>query len=354
MNYNDLSQTYSDFAVPAIKIEVDQKQLVFSNESADNTGDLIEAEISLSKGEVSTAMFNIGNTYEEENSSFIHIADVGSIIKVSIGYSSELKDIFKGYIKKILYEYDDKLNVMNISIIAMDALSLMYNEKGAKYFTKKSKTKICKDILEKYSDILTSSEVNISSEEEEVVVREEQNDIDFIRQLCIAEEKTFYIVNGNAKTEQSEPSGNSDIDLAINKGIIGFSFSETYDNTEFEYRAFNSEDPSNELISTVVSTNSEQKNIGNKPQTVRRFIRENVSSERLQKIVNENARKHKFNLQRADITCVGIPDILPGIKMKITGITSKNDERSYNVESVVHSFSDEGYVCNVSLAGWSK
>ncbi len=68
---------------------------------------------------------------------------------------------------------------------------------------------------------------------------------------------------------------------------------------------------------------------------------------------NRLAKDAVREVQTAKGSCIGIPDIVPGVGIGIQGVNGEWNGRTYYVDTATHVFNTSGYTTSFTTKGWS-
>lgn len=351
--YNSLVSKYNNFSVPCIDIKINGKKvktLLATDNKKDSSLDVGYIQVNASMDRSSMAQIKIFDVYSYKNSSMDEVATIGATIDVLLGYGSTSEQVFHGYIARLDYEFRSGIN---ITITALDAISLMEQESSPMYYISKSYSDIITEILNKYSSLIEKKTLDSMSDVKDLLYREEKvSDISFINRLCNEYGKFFYISNGEAVITDKFASSPV-VNLDIHETIRSVKFSKSYQHAKVKVIGF---DP--EKHDTAVTGESEFKVSGYKdatsaPQT-KVIIKPNIStSQDATQLAKSITKNYGDSINFGTIECVGIPDITVGSTVTVSGVDKSTfDKYTFNVVGVTHTIDSMGFNTKISIRGW--
>lgn len=159
--FKDLKKQYENFSFPVAVVKVNGKDL--SDNKHNFTVSDIEVELT-SGYEASIASFIIYNTFDRETSEY-KIKEVkpyillGSSVEVALGYSATALNVFRGFIAKVNFVYEQG-DIPGIKVTAMDVKGVMMANNYSKQLTATNFGDAVKEILGKNAYVnMTNKEI---------------------------------------------------------------------------------------------------------------------------------------------------------------------------------------------------
>lgn len=355
-DYNNLSKKYQDFILPYVAIKINGKEvktLLSTENQKDKSLNVGYVIVNLSIENPSMAQVKILNTYNYSNSSITQVVTIGSTIEIYLGYSNDknTSKVFSGYIARVDYQFGDNFGVL---ITALDVLNLMKQEYCPKYYISKSYGDIINDIVGNYSQLITSKKFDTLNTTKEFIHREEKiSDLDFIRRLCAENGKMFFVSNGIAYI--TDKFGDKPIiNLDIHEALKTFTFSQIYQNSKIKVIGFDSENHDTEIIAESSITTHNSKTVTVLPQT-KVITNPNIStSSDAKNYADSLVQNIAKNTSIGNISCIGLPEILVGRTITISGVDKLTfDTYNFNITKVTHTLDANGFNTNINITGWS-
>lgn len=146
--YSKLKEEYRNCIKPTVLFAVNGKDLLTCKEEV-MLGDV---DIELSSGfEASIATVGLYNVFRENGFIVDEIKNyiqLGSAVMISLGYETKVRDVFRGYISKVSFIYDQSDHPC-IQLTCMDAKGVMMSGHYAKQLKAVTYSDAVKEILEK-------------------------------------------------------------------------------------------------------------------------------------------------------------------------------------------------------------
>lgn len=345
-SYDDLVKAYDNFMTPVLEIYMDNKKDNILDKGKITVDNI---QITLSAMEASGLSFQVVNVFDPVSTSIkSDIKDtfsVGKVIEVALGYGSNLTKVFKGYVTEFRVSYQSSPVV---SVTAVDLRKLLMQNKRLQYLhSESSYGAIFEKILGNYKSLY--NQLNVDKEEGSTQGTEQKNkellqntsDYYFIKkELCQKADRDFFVVGGDVYFKEPEEE-NAFIELKWGKSLISFQRASLYCNEQV--KVYSTQDDK-----TVNSVDAEIKTEDTTPSLTRNQIIEEVEVDGgmpkadmntyVDKIKKDKKKKNK----RGSGTLVGLPEIVPGRYIKISGVDSA-DAGIYYISEVTHSYGSDGF-----------
>lgn len=346
--YEKLSSKYDNFLVPACKIAVGGTQIIGKTDVL-----LKSLEVKLSLEYAGSANFSLHGNYNYDKSSFpstlTSTLKLGEIVEISLGYSSDVTVIFKGFITAVDVSFDVEDGLF-MDVLALDARRLMQTDnKPYVLHTKTKYSDIVKDIMSRYSSLCKLTCDN-TSEELKYPVAQSVSDYEFIMNEIIGQGNLpyeFFIVADEAyfrKTKSSTPI----LSLDIHSGLQSFHSSSVYLNNGIEVQGF-LQGGKEAISATATAKNSNQKDVITKGTTV--IVSEDCDRKsRATEIANNYKAMLESKSQVASGSTIGIPEIVPGRYVEIIKLDSTVNKKYY-INEVTHVMSEDGFITKFNTKG---
>lgn len=352
--YELLSAMYGGFKNPVMKILAGNNIFTLALSaltSATATGLITDGvSITLNKDSASSASFSLVNSYNSEFRLFERNLSAGTKICVLLGYGSVLKMVFAGYIDSISYEFS---SANRVNVTAMDAVNLMLSAPGHEktwedggFYT----NTIC-EIMDDYRDICPLLPINVlPSLERHGQLRQTSNDYDYIKNtLCKYCDRDFIIKGGTGYLINPYTQFGKLTDLRYGAGLTSLSINSGYKKVQ---AIVTGDKFSNAAAQSTVQTGESYKNSMNKPQIITKNAPLKTSAQ-CKIYANRLAFDEIRKVQSGKGSCVGLPDIVPGVGLGFLGVDLLWGVKTYYVQSVTHSFNSSGYTTSFTLMGCS-
>lgn len=348
VTFESILSKYDSFMVPACKIKVGSTQIIGDKDVLLNF-----LEVKLSLDHTGSAHFSLQGNYDYESSSFPSFLKnnltLGAVVEISLGYSSTVTMVFKGYIATIDMTYDVE-NGICFDVIAFDARRLMKTDnRPYTLHTSANYSDIVKTIMSRYS-ALCSLTSDASSDKLEDPVAQRESDYDFIVNTIIGEGKLsheFFIVADEAYFRKTKPT-QAVITLGITKGLQSFTGSKLYLNRTIEVQGY-CQGSADDIRAEVTAKGDDQKNVISAGVTF--VVAEDcVLDSKAKEIANNYKELLEMNTKMASGITIGIPEIIPGRYVQIEKLDSLVNDKYY-VREVTHTISQEGFTTEFKTKG---
>lgn len=349
--YSELREKYQDFTTPKVELNIGGLSLL------EQKGISVEQlQIKLSTGNAGSASFTINSGYDYEKSSFNSMLKdkviPGKTVTVKVGYVSATTLVFKGFIASVDIQFDVE-NGIFFTITAMDARRLMMTDnKPYALYKKANYSDIVKSIMSRYTS-LCSLKCDETNDKLEDVVCQRESDYDFITKKLIQGgkvEREFFIVADKAYFRKPRSVTTPVITLGINSGLKNFSRSLIYLNKVFEVHGYNS-DTQTHLIGSATAKSGDQQVDVIKAGTEVVVLSDCKTQTDVTEAAKNMATTAKNENKKASGTCIGLPEIVPGRFLKISGVDSLINKKFY-ITDVTHTINYNGFLTNFTTEGW--
>lgn len=349
--YSELREKYQDFTTPKVELNIGGLSLL------EQKGISVEqVQIKLSTGNAGSASFTINSGYDYEKSSFNSMLKdkviPGKTVTVKVGYVSATTLVFKGFIASVDIQFDVE-NGIFFTITAMDARRLMMTDnKPYALYKKANYSDIVKSIMSRYTS-LCSLKCDETNDKLEDVVCQRESDYDFITKKLIQGgkvEREFFIVADKAYFRKPRSVTTPVITLGINSGLKNFSRSLIYLNKVFEVHGYNS-DTQTHLIGSATAKSGDQQVDVIKAGTEVVVLSDCKTQTDVTEAAKNMATTAKNENKKASGTCIGLPEIVPGRFLKISGVDSLINKKFY-ITDVTHTINYNGFLTNFTTEGW--
>ncbi len=338
--YSVLRTQYSDFAVPAYTIKIDDAEIT----------DFLIDDIEVDNGMGTTAgacRFTAHDIYEHGSGSFSAGAltnlKPGGQISVSLGYGSSVSEVFSGYIDELGMSFSEE-NI-SLSAVCLDARALMRD--GSAYMAAKEKTTktVVEDIMDEYRPLISSKSVTLAELENEVNITQAGGDLEYVQNAADLRGHYFFIDCGSAYIGDEKPSVCVEFDWPdimmdfsaryVDVTVIGMG----YDHAKME--AFSAE-------SNAKGTQKDLLTVKKAIQLPPHLLGDSGTA-----VVTAATKAAKRVASSGIIICRGIPEPKLGEKVKINSFPLASiSGSSFCVTSICHRMSSEdGYTTEIGIGG---
>ena len=146
--FDDLKKEYDNFGHPVVSIEINGEEFE-NNQFGLGVSDI---RIELSAGfEASMASFVIYNVYDQIYGTFVFdrfkkYVLLGSSVVIYTGYSASVREVFRGFIAKVNFIYDED-DIPGVMVTAMDMKGIMMTNNSSRQLKAKTYSAALKEIL---------------------------------------------------------------------------------------------------------------------------------------------------------------------------------------------------------------
>ncbi len=386
-DYEDLKSKYEDFALPLSLIlvngnDIAKGKIKFKNE-ADGTEKeenlkISDIEVEMTSGfEAAMATFRIYNCYDRSSCMFLFddlkkYVFMGSSVVVSLGYGNQLREIFRGFIAKVDFLFEEK-DMPCVEVTAMDVKGIMMAGNYSRQLKASSFSDAVKEIMQKTayaklesSEVITDLRVTDTPDKKQTQGGSQQgkasdktiemvceSDYEFVVKAAKKFNYEFFSIGGIVYFRKAKDS--KDVLMEVGPGMGLRSFDIGYDLTglveKVEVRGVDV--GKSKLISSVrklsnkISQGNKAKPFLSKSQKV--YIDPTVSSkEDAGYRASYLAEDISYRLGTLEAEFIGIPELTPGAFLKLKGL-GKGASNTFYLVTVRHIMGGEkGYLTKVT------
>lgn len=353
MPYQVLSGLYDGFKAPTMKIIVNDNILTIALSSLlSNTSSGLMTDgvsITLNRDSASSAKFNLINCYNLTRRTFERKLTPGSKIAIKLGYGSTLRTVFVGYVENVSYTLSENPTV---SVTAFDAVKLMMDSPSVEHSWEDGKLYIetISDIMEEYKDIAPLLPFNMQfSTQKHGYLVQRSNNYRYVKDvLCKYCCMDLLVKNGLSYLIDYKTQFGKLTELGFGKGLTDLTVNSGYK----KVRAVVTGDKRGSVVGRYETLTGENyKKSMNKPQVITSTAPLKTNKECVvyaKRLVEDAVRE----VCTSSGSCIGIPDIVPGVGLGYTGVDKEWEGKVYYVDSVTHTFNASGYKTSFQTKGW--
>ena len=350
--FSSLESQYKDFRAPAVSFTVGGTDLVKKGAALQS----VEAVLSLDGASSVCVVFN--DCYDVKNGSYdstLKSAAVpGKTVELSLGYQSSLKKVFKGYLSnvRITASADEGYTM---EFVSLDARRLMMADNHhSREYKIKNYSDAVSEVLKRYARLCTAKVDATSENMQNGLLWQRGSDYDFITRELIDSgraDREFFISVDNAYFRKPRSVSAPVITLKPGGGLIAITRDAEYLNENIQVLGF---DPaSGKPVSgkaAAKSTDQLSDALGGAGEW---FISDPscVSASQAAGWAGAVARTALRKSQKAEIRCIGLPEIIPGRFLKIDRVDNLVN-RKYYITRVTHRFDGSGFLTEIETEGW--
>lgn len=368
--YKDLQDKYADFAHPRARVLLGDTP--FDSVSAGMAVNDIHVEVT-SGYEASVASFRLYDSYDPSTGKFFYEKVkkqvlMGNSVTVQLGYLDQLETVFVGFVSGVAFGFEPG-GLPYIEINAMDIKGLMMGGSYAASLKATTYSAAVKEVLDRTGEGrlqqmggITSSEiintpdaggvpggapVGGSSKSSPITMEMvSESDYEFVVRAAKRYNYEFFVDRGKVLFRPAKSDTSLLIKMGTRTGLRGFhiQYSITGVVGKIEARAM---DPGKgEVIAAkssfnnTISTASKAKQLVGKGTKV--YLDASITSkEEAEARVASLMEQMSYRLGSLEADCVGIPDLVPGRFIEVTGMGVPVDNQFY-LTAVTHDFTSDG------------
>lgn len=353
-SFEDLKKKYKDFHLPSFEVLVEEKDLKEEKQTYITT---LSVDLTC-EYKASLCQFRVENILDSESGKLKSgllddLLSVGNKVSVSIGYEAEKTLVFKGFIStiEVVSEAGDR---PYIEVSGFDGTNvLMISRQSFKY---KEATKYSEAVdkrLKAYSSIFSESDITESHAVSGDIIQQNETDYDFIKglgqliayELFVEKGKIFFRPIGKDKEEL----------MLLKSSELLLDYSHEVNLTDqfgkVIVKGHHIGKPSEEILAEAIQAQgigSGSKKAGDitkivNDKNVKEIYLPKVSSkEEAQKIADAQLLRLSLNFVKAQLTLVGLPELLPGYFVSVeTDVQA--EKNTFYITNVIHRISPERY-----------
>ena len=351
--FEELESKYKNFKIPSCSIMVNGKDLLKS--VFENTGALTSVEVELSAdGTAGGCSFTIAGLYNYEHSKWEHnaleVIKPGAKLSVSIGYSSSLKEIFFGYVDEYTIDFQQD-GSPQLTVSGLDGLGYLMSFREPLYGGNWKAAEIVKSILRKSVDAGFAKEITIGTlpDFETPILKEQIDDWKFLNLMAQRCGVSLFVLDGEMIFDNVISHTTPILFLNLNKGMISFQKRVSLAHQVGRVEVWGRDVKQKEIKgkATSLSIGGSGKSAAELvPKLSGAVLREYSEFARTQEECNWLAQNRLNSIAMGLVSgsglWVGLPELLPGYYVKITGGDTATNG-SYFVTKAHHIFDENGY-----------
>jgi phage protein D len=345
-DYSKFQEKYNNFLMPSYEIKIDG-EIITPEEFP-----ITNISVSLSvKGKAGAASFSVSNCYSLSEKSFKQniktVLKLGSIAKISLGYSDTNQELFSGYIDSISYEFDDEpqINVNCLDVMAI----LMKNKVEERKLPEKSPQEVIKDIFNKYTTFIQTSQIDELQAIDNQIVQN-GDDYKFIADIAKKNNYDFFAVG--EKVYVSNLKSNKEVAATISYGVNVIHFIREFRLKKVEVTAYGKDDKQNETISESVTSETDYPYINSGWKDFEKKVIRSPqidNSDKAKKIASNEANKMIDDSYSSNIDSIGLPELIPGKYVTLKDFDTDIDGTFY-ITDADHNFSPGHYTVLLNIS----
>lgn len=338
--YQELLQAYDDFETPAAAIYVGEDKVNVMTEK-----DIVinEIQVTLSTRESALLHFQVLDAFDIVSHSFQEgIRDsfaVGTLIEAALGYGSNLTTVFQGYITECRVQYGE---LTALSVSALDLRYLMKKNKRVHYkYQEKTYSEIFEELIGSYCSLYDTLHVDSVTEKAELI--QNNSDYDFVTQeLCRRAKHSFFVVGGEVYFRETGKEESAFLELEWGNGLLAFEKGIRYCNEQITMYS-SQEDKSSQSVSAQLKTEEDTPALLSDTQVEEWELGAGLDQQILQNYLDQRKEEKTEKNIVAGGSLIGLPEVVPGRYLKISGI-DPSDSGTYYIQEVRHEYGEDGFV----------
>lgn len=346
--YAKLVSKYGQFRVPAWKLLIEGKELP-------SYAGVEQLSVTLSLEGASAASFTVAGAYDRKSSGFQKdvksMLKLGAKVNVKLGYGSALTEVFQGYISGVGVEFSD---TPVLSITAMDVRRLMMEGTSREeVHVVTTYSAAFQEVMKRYSALCPSLEVDATDADEITQIVQRTSDYEFVsRHLAQKADREFFVLGDKAYFREPAKVSKPILTLTWGEGVLHFSRNSLYQNLKITVIGFDPDNKETVKAQVTEKSDEEQKTVGAQHETV---IADPDAQEtaKAKKRAEKEARERKRRAQTGSVSCVGLPELVPGRFVSLKGLDSDLD-LDYYIREVRHEIGSDGFSTTLEIGGWEE
>lgn len=343
-DYKALAEKYNYFAAPIMKVIVDGTEVTAGQQMV-----VENLSISLSLNRAGSVQFNVINVFQLGSREFSDEVknnfQLGKILSVEIGYSSDTTKLFQGYISELSFDFGENPEVR---ITALDFRRLMMDTCYQNHtYAVTSYSQAFQEVMKRYGKFYEQMEVETTGDEIKNVVQN-GSDYKFVQeQLCAKANKEFMILGGTVYFRTPKSGAEPVACLEWGEGLISFQERKSQCNQTIRVygKADNKKDK--QMVEVIVTDEGSDEDI----VVIKEYKNAGLVGEAaIQQYANKLANHQRDAGRSGSGICIGLPELVPGNYIKL-GNLGLNQAKEYYINSVRHSIGSSGYTTQFDVEG---
>lgn len=352
-NMDQLESKYSEFRSPAFEMLIDGESVVIQNMEVG------WVEVDLSKdAKADIARFSIVNAFDWMNNTLSWVDSKiapGKNVVVKFGYKDKMTVVFDGLITGYTIDYPSNKSPI-LTITAMDRSFLMMKTSGSRVWKQKKESDVVRTIASEYG---LTPEIDNLTIVKETIEQVGISDFHFVQSLANDNGYQFYVSGTKLYFQKYPTGGSSVVQLDYGHNLIEFTFTVdvTGQTSEVIVKGF---DVTKKQAITGKATGNDISKIGGNisgpgfakklsSKKVETFYSGVSTQEEATHLAKATLNRMARDLIKAQGTCIGFPEMLPGQLIEISGI---GVNRKLRLTRVIHRIdSTNGYLIQFEAEG---
>ncbi len=296
----------------------------------------------------------------------------GNEVEIYIGYANNANSktplplLFKGIITAINWNFSEN-NYLDITVEGKDYSFLLMKHKSSDNgkqlnWDNISHSDIVEKIIKTYNSKFSTIKIESTEQIHYQVKYKEKNDYAFFTRLAKKNGFEFFIQKDEFYFRASQQIPNDEITLSYGTEILSFTPEINIDKYVTKVKVFAPEiqagkekiigEAPNSFLSKIKSPSIKEilKSINNIEYEMTANVKSVEEANRLAQLKFDELNS---NLIKAELRCIGIPELKPGITIKLKGLGQRFSTHYY-ITQAVHNFNDQGYEVTLNLTSNSN
>lgn len=366
LTYEALKEKYEGFSLPRASVQLGDEEF----DSSATGMVLSDLHVELTSGyEASVASFRIYDVYEFSTGKFSYEkvkkqVVMGNAVTIRLGYLNQLETVFVGFVAGMAFGFEPG-DLPYIEVTAMDIKGLMMGGSYAASLRATTYSAAVKEVLERMGQgkfqqmggIVSPPEITDTPDADGVSVGGQpksspitvemvgESDYEFVVRAAKRYNYEFFVDRGKVLFRPAKKDTSLLMKMGARSGLRGFhiEYSLTGVVGKIEARAM---DPGKGEVIAASSSYHNLSTAGKAKQLVgkgaRVYLDASVTSRKeAESRVSSLMEQMSYRLGSLEATCVGIPDLVPGRFIEVSGLGAPADNQFY-LTAVTHTFTGDG------------
>lgn len=358
LEFETLETTYGGFRVPSLEITIGSTTI--DSDKVPITSLTVDIDAGNAAG---GCTFTVDSLYNYETGvwgeSLLSTIEVDKSISIKMGYATR-KEVFYGYVDDFSISYESG-SAPQITVNGLDAKGFLMNQRGAIHKTSKTTNEVVTGILQVCKDKGKAKSITVGSITEYIRrhTKTTATDYQFLCFLSSIYNMQFFVVNGEIIFDDVMKDTDVLIELEMGVSLLSFTRNLSIRNQAGSVTIVG-RDEKNVKIEGKATAPSIQGFEGKSAKSLATGVADTELTEENQfvstteectQLAQARLNELSMNLVKGSGQCIGIPEIVPGRHIKLTGMDSKCNT-NYYITKVTHEFSaDTGYLTSFEVRG---
>lgn len=342
-DWKSLVKKYSGFQTPAVRLLVNNVDVISTLHVA-----IDQINLSMSLMQANSVQFQVLNAFDVESRMFSgtikQTFGLGNILKLELGYDSDLTELFHGYIAEVNYIFQE---TPSIQITAFDVRRvLMESVHQNLAYQSQSYSDVFETVMKKYHRFYDTLMIDHTEKQFEQIVQK-NSDYRFIQdELCIKANREFFMVGGTVYFRMPEKAKETVAALDWGEGLMSFQKRESQCNQII--RVYGMADDRKEQLSVEVRIKTPHASDAWEIMKEYQYP-DMVGEAKIRRVAEAIAKKLKPEYAGGSGSCIGLPELVPGKYLRL-GYLDTEQPVEYYIRQVSHSFGTGGYQTQFNVA----